>query len=131
MNSNFFAIRPMFSATERVALSRKAFVSKIRVVHISRRKSSLQGLPIYNVFSLTNTSVLDYNSIEHFSNLHGFFLVASVVDGYVLSVCTTKSFISFYATGFAPVLLRSGTFAFFSVFLKIFLISLFSKKWLQ
>jgi hypothetical protein len=131
MNFNFFAIRPMFSATERVALSRNAFVSKIRVAHLSKRKSALRGLTIYNIFSLKNTGPLDYSSIERFSRLYGFFLVASLTDGYILSTCTTKSFISFYTMGFAPILLRSCTFVFCSLFLKIFLMSLFSKKWLQ
>jgi hypothetical protein len=130
MDLVLFAIRPMLSASDRAVLSRKSFIANITVRYLSRQRSIFRAISLYNVFSLTSTSC-DFRSMHRFSNTHGFFLVASLIGGYVLSVSITKKFFSFSEVGFLPILLRASVFVFFSVFIKMILLSFFNKKWLQ
>jgi len=131
MNFGFFAIRSMFSATERVSLSRHAFAAGVSVAHVSRRKSPFRSISMYNVFSLKNTNLFNFYSIERFAQYYGFFLIASTIENYILSMATTKTFLLFCEIGLLPILVRCGVCLFPSLLLKVLIISLFSRKWLQ
>lgn len=131
MDVIFFAIRPMFSATERAALSRRAFASNIRIRYISRQRSAFRGISLYNVFSIRSAASCDFRSVERFSNAYGFFLVASFVDGYVLSISETKQLFFFSNVKVPLVLLGCATLVFTSMFIKMIFLSFFNKKWLQ
>lgn len=130
MNFVCFAVRPMFSATDRLLLSRKAFISGVSIRHISRRNSPFRAISLYNVFSLKSGTFLDFYSVERFADTHNFFLIASLIEGYLLSVPVTKTVLLFSEIGFLPVLFRANTIT-LSFFLKTLLLLILNKKWLQ
>lgn len=131
MDVIFFAIRPMFSATERASLSRSSFVANIRIRYISRQRSAFRSISLYNVFSIRSAVPCDFRSIERFSNSYGFFLIASFTNGYILSISETKKLFSFSSVKVPLVLLGCSTLVFISMFVKMIFLSFFNKKWLQ
>lgn len=131
MDVIFFAIRPMFSATERASLSRSSFVANIRIRYISRQRSAFRSISLYNVFSIRSVVPCDFRSIERFSNSYGFFLIASFANGYILSISETKKLFSFSSVKVPLVLLGCSTLVFISMFVKMIFLSFFNKKWLQ
>lgn len=101
MESTFFAIRPMFSATERLALSKSAYDNSIAVVFLPRRNNPFRSLGFYNIFTLA-TQLSQYEALRKFAELHSFLLVGCFLGGYMTTLQFSRSVASFSLLGFYP-----------------------------
>jgi hypothetical protein len=104
----FFALRPMFTAVDRLVVDKAAFQMGASISYFSRKKAR-NSVGLHNVFGLT-AGVSQYDSLQKFATTHSFLLMAALLDGRLVSLEFAKSVHSFFLFGFYPVgLLGVGT----------------------
>jgi hypothetical protein len=97
----FFALRPMFTAVDRLVVDRAAFLLGTSISYFSRKKSR-NSVGLHNVFGLTAAGS-QYGNLQKFASTHSFILMAALLDGELVSLEFAKSVYSFSLLGFYPV----------------------------
>jgi hypothetical protein len=128
----FFALRPMFTAVDRLLVDREASLLGLSISYFSRRKA-LKSAGLYNTFGLTST--LDrYDSVRKFATLHAFLLMAAFVNGRLTSLGFVQSVYAFSLLSFYPIgLLGVSTRFCIAALLSVFRLSVLivkSRPWL-
>lgn len=126
----FFAIRPMFSGTERQLLAKKAFSSNVSISYISRKSSPFRSVFVYDVFVIRPGS-LDLEVTQKFMSQYSFCLFACFFGGYIMGVETLKGVSLFQREVCALLLLRLAVLPLLVSILKILFLSISSKKCLR
>ena len=129
----FFALRPMFSAVDRVGVDKAAFVAGLSLSYFSRKTRLTHTSPFYNAFGIT-TTITNFEAVQRFSLTHSFGLMAVLLDGRLTLLDFAKSVHSFSLLSFYPVSFFRLNIRFFILpllrLLGVKLLNIKSRSWL-
>jgi|688.fasta_scaffold133370_5 hypothetical protein len=129
----FFALRPMFSAVDRVGVDKAAFVAGLSLSYFSRKTRLTHTSLFYNAFGIT-TTITNFEAVQRFSLTHSFVLMAVLLDGRLTLLDFAKSVHSFSLLSFYPVSFFRLNIRFFILpllrLLGVKLLNIKSRSWL-